>query len=362
MASWITNKKSRTQQYAISIFAIIIVSGICHSLSRYIGYHVVALLLLVTVSFIAMFFDILPVMMAAFLSALIWDVFFIPPRFSLTVATPEDAMFLSMYFIIASVNAALMYKIRQYEKKETKKEQKENTLKLYSTLLNSLSHELRTPIATIIGATDNLQTQDEKLTDKNKKELINEISIASLRLNMQVENLLNMSRLESGVIEPKKDWCDINELLHDVVNKVKMQAEHRPISIIVSEHLPLFKIDYGLIEHVLYNLLWNAVIYIPKYSIISVKAYCADEKLVLVVEDTGNGFPEDEIDRVFEKFYRLKNAGTGGTGLGLSIAKGFTEAHNGTIQLQNLSEGGAKFTITIPAEISYANELKNEQP
>jgi two-component system sensor histidine kinase KdpD len=150
LTAWISYKASKTQQYLISILLIAVVAAICFSLSLYIGYHVVALILLVTVSFIAMFFDILPVLLAAFLSALIWNIFFIPPRFSLSVATTEDALFLAMYFVIAFVNAALTFKIRQIEKKEVKKEQKENTLKLYNTLLNSLSHELRTPISTIM--------------------------------------------------------------------------------------------------------------------------------------------------------------------------------------------------------------------
>ncbi|HKR05015.1 MAG TPA: ATP-binding protein [Bacteroidia bacterium] len=360
MATWISYKANKTQQYLISILLIAVVAAICFSLSQYIGYHVVALLLLVTVSFIAMFFDILPVLLAAFLSALIWNVFFIPPRFSLSVGTTEDALFLAMYFVIASVNAALTFKIRQIEKKEVKKEQKENTLKLYNTLLNSLSHELRTPISTIIGATDNLIADATKLSDENKEELLTEISKASFRLNRQVENLLNMSRIESGFLQLKKDWVDVNELLYDVVKRLKEQTQHHPVSILVKENLPLFKLDFGLMEHVLYNLIYNATIYIPKYSVITVKASCINEKLVINVEDTGNGFPEDETEKVFDKFYRLKNSKTGGTGLGLSIVKGFVEAHDGTVRLENIPEGGAKFTIEIPAEISCLSSLKNE--
>jgi two-component system, OmpR family, sensor histidine kinase KdpD len=151
-------------------------------------YRVVALILLVTVSFIAMFYSIAPVMVSAILSALIWNFFFIPPKYTLHIENAEDALMFLMYFIIALVNAVLTNKIRQIEKVTQKRETKENTLKLYNTLLNSLSHELRTPIATIIGATDNLQMQDEKLSKANKKELIDEISKASLRLNRQVEN------------------------------------------------------------------------------------------------------------------------------------------------------------------------------
>jgi len=360
MASFILNKTNKTQQYIISILLVSAVSAVCFVFSGYVGYKVVALLLLVTVSFVAMFFNIQPVLVAAILSALIWDFFFIPPRFNFSVHSTEDLLMLIMYFLIALVNAALTFKIRQVERAAQQKEEKEKTLVLYNTILNSLSHELRTPISTIIGATDNLLTEFNKLSEQNKNELLIEISKASLRLDRQVENLLNMSRLESGFIKLKKDWCDINELVHDVVNRLKENLENRPTIIQIQEDLPLFKIDFGLIEQVLNNLIHNAALYIPKYCIITIKAGIKDEKLVFIVEDNGNGFPQDEIDKVFEKFYRLKNTDSGGTGLGLSIAKGFVQAHNGTIKLENLPEGGARFTITIPAETTYINNLKNE--
>src|SRR6266516_3415172 len=214
------NKYSKTKQYLYGILLVCLVAGICYAFSQYIGYRVVAFILLLTVSLIAMFFDILPVLVTAFISALIWDYFFIPPHFTLQVASTDDYILLFMYFVIASINAVLTYKIRQIEKVAMQKEEKANSVKLYNTILNSLSHELRTPIATIIGATDNLQS-NQNLNTSNKEQLISEISKASLRLNQQVENLLNISRLESGHIKPKNDWCDIEELIYEVVKRVE---------------------------------------------------------------------------------------------------------------------------------------------
>ncbi len=313
------------------------------------------------VSLIAMFFDIVPVLLAAFLSAMVWDYFFIPPRFTLAIQGTDNVILFSMYFVIAFVNGALTYKIREAEKDINKKIEKENTLKLYNTLLNSLSHELRTPISTIIGATDTLQEEKDKLSENNRTELISEISKASLRLNRQVGNLLNMSRLESGFLQPKTDWCDMNELIYDVVNQLKEVAQDKPIEIKIKENIPLVKLDYGLLEQVLLNLVHNAAIYIPKHAVITVNAAISVEnKLILIVEDTGNGFPENEMEQVFDKFYRLKNSNTGGTGLGLSIVKGFVEAMKGTIKLENGKEIGSKFTIEIPTEIAYLNDIKHE--
>ncbi|MEO6304344.1 MAG: ATP-binding protein [Bacteroidia bacterium] len=361
MANFLLHKISKRKQYTTSIVLIFFVAAICYTIGNYIDYKVVAFLLLVTVSLIAMFCDIAPVLLAAVLSAVVWNFFFIPPKFTFSIQSTENGLLFLMYFVIAMVNAVLTYKIRQIEKRANKKEEKENTLKLYNTLLNSLSHELRTPISTIIGATDNLQDNSEKLSEENKKELVSEISKASLQLNRQVGNLLNMSRLESGVIRVKKDWCDMNELVHDVMNQLKENIQNRPVHIAIKENLPLFKLDHGLLEQVLHNLIHNAALYIPKYSVITVRVNCTkDNKLLIVVEDTGNGFPEDEIDKVFDKFYRLKNSNTGGTGLGLSIVKGFVEAMKGTIQLENGIESGAKFTITIPAETSSLNSIKND--
>ena len=374
-------KINKSLQYIIAIGLVCFVASVCYFLSVYIGYKVIALILLVAVSLIAMFFDIVPVLVSAILSALIWDFFFIPPRFNLTVAAGEDSLLLLMYFVIALVNASLTFKIRQIEKKASEKEEKENAIKLYNTLLNSLSHELQTPIATIIGATDALRDRETKLSNDNKNELVNEISIASLRLNEQVKNLLNMSRLESGFLQLKKDWCDINELIYSAVNKVHLKVCNRKIQIAVPENFPLFKLDFGIMEQVIYNLLTNAFQYTPCNSTISIAVnysnivkghFDVDEnvsivhrdsvstKMTIIISDNGPGFPEKDINKVFDKFYRLDTSRTGGTGLGLSIVKGFIEAHKGTIELTNNVHGGARFKIQLPAEVSYLNRLKNE--
>ena len=359
--SFFTYKISIAQQYLISILLIAIVSVGSFLLTSFIGYKVVAYILLVTLSIIALFCDILPVILSAILSALIWNFFFIPPKYTFHISTSEDAFLFIMYFVIALLHAVLMFKLKQIQKLALEKEEKAATLKLYNTLLNSLSHELRTPIATIIGASDNLLMANGNLTEKNKQGLLSEISVASLRLNQQVQNLLNMSRLESGTIQLKKDWCDINELIYKTLDSLGAYSQRHVFDIQLLDNLPLFKLDEGLMEQVLYNLIYNAITYTPEGSIITIKARCNEHEYCLItIEDNGQGFPESEISKVFDKFYRLDHSRTGGTGLGLSIAKGFIEEHNGTITLENAPLGGALFTINIPTEVSYANELKNE--
>ena len=359
MADLFINRFSKTRQYFYSILFVCIISAICYVFGGYIGYRVVGFILLVTVSLIAMSFDILPVLFSALFSALIWDFFFIPPHFTFQIASADDSMMLFMYFLIAMINAVLTYKIRQIEKVAMQKEEKANTVKLYNTILNSLSHELRTPIAAIIGATDNLEDHNERLTDTNRSKLVKEISKASFRLNQQVENLLNMSRLESGFIEPKKDWCDIIEVIYEVVKRIRENKITQKINVNINPAIPLFKLDGGMLEQVIYNLVNNAVLYTHANSVINIVAICHADVLKIIIEDDGDGFPEGEIGQVFDKFYRLKNSRTGGTGLGLSIVKGFIEAMNGSIYLENIATSGARFTINIVAQTSYQKTLHN---
>lgn len=355
----IINRPDKPRQFLISILLVLFVAGFCFTLKPYINYKVVAFILLVTVSLLAVTLDILPVLLAAVLSALVWDFFFIKPYYTFQVTSTEDVIMLLMYFIIASVNAVLTYKIRQIEKVARQKEEKANAVKLYNTLLNSLSHELRTPISTIIAATDNLQSNTANLTPDNKNELINEIAIASFRLNQQVENLLNMSRLEAGVIQPKKDWCDISEIVYDAVKRVEENHITQTVHVSIKPGIPLFKLDKGMMEQILYNLLNNAATYTPPNSSINITATAHADVLKILVEDNGKGFPPEEIDKVFDKFYRLKNTGAGGTGLGLSIVKGFVEALNGAVTLDNIESGGARFGISIKAETAHL-KLKGE--
>jgi two-component system sensor histidine kinase KdpD len=221
--------------------------------------------------------------------------------------------------------------------------------KLYKTLFNSISHELRIPVATIMGASDSLITTEHSA--EIRKELSNEIFKASKRLNRLIENLLNMSRLESGRITPRLDWCDI----HDLINKVSesLQDELKPFNlhVVIPEDMPFVKIDFGLMEQVLYNLIYNSTQYASGSTNIRVKAFYDNGIMTLQVMDRGPGFPAKEISLIFNKFYRVEGSKAGGTGLGLSIAKGFTEAHKGTISVENRQNGGAKFTIRIPTEI-----------
>ena len=229
--------------------------------------------------------------------------------------------------------------------------------KLYKTLFNSISHELRIPVATIMGASDTLLSQS--YPEETKVKLYAEINTASVRLNRLIENLLNMSRLESGRITPRPDWCDVNDLANRVSETLKQELQPFNLSIVIPADMPLVNIDFGLIEQVLHNLILNATQNAPVGSKIRLKFFYDNGFLTIQVMDRGNGFPASELSSVFNKFYRGKDAKAGGTGLGLSIVKGFVEAHQGKVIAENRQNGGAIFTIKIP--VTTFNDLKIKQ-
>lgn len=369
MKTFLKRAKAKNQ-YLISFLTVSLVSTSCLLTRDYIDYKVIGYLLLVLVSILAIFLEILPVLLAAFLSAVILDFFFIKPYYNFHINSAEDALLLLLFFVIAMINAVLTFKIRKAEQVSQIKEAKLNTMKLYNTLLDSLSHELRTPISTIMGSIGTLQ-QSENLSEENKSKLLSEMDKASLRLNYQVENLLNMSRLESGYIQPKLDWCDVKELIYNVLDNLNETLLQHKISVKSNDYLPLFKLDYGLMEQIIYNLVYNASQYTPTGAEIKIEIKYNpevnltynDEQImscVILISDDGQGFPEAEISKVFDKFYRINNSKTGGTGLGLSIVKGFVEAQNGKIKLQNREEGGASFTLSFPAEVMQTKNIGNE--
>lgn len=230
--------------------------------------------------------------------------------------------------------------------------------RLYKTLFTLISHEFRIPIATIMGASDTLLMP--QATEPDKAQLFNEIFKASARLNHLVENLLNMSRLESGKISAHLDWCDINDLLFKVTRILKQELEQFNLISLIPTDMPLVRLDFGLMEQVIYNLILNSCQYTPVGSDITFGADYAGADLIITVEDNGPGFPPDFSGKVFDKFFRGDSSKAGGLGLGLSIVKGLVEAHKGKVSVENKKTGGAKFIITIPTEIPDMANIRLE--
>jgi two-component system, OmpR family, sensor histidine kinase KdpD len=359
------------KQYLVSFLTVAILSSICFALREYLDYKFTGYILLMAVSVLAIFLGLRAVLLSVLLSVLVLNFFFMQPYYTLHIYSTGEAMLLLMFLIVALVNGALTLRIRKAQHKAQVMEAKWNTMKLYDTLLDSLSHELRTPIATIMGAIGMMQDKQNKLSEEDRSKLLSEMDKASHRLNHQVENLLNMSRLESGHIKLKLDWCDMEELAYKVIYSLTEELADHEVVVSKSDYLPLFRLDYGLMEQILYNLLYNAAQHSPSGTRIEVSIAYADKAhaeaaasqtytCIIRVEDNGGGFPNRDIENAFDKFFRVDNSVTGGTGLGLSIVKGLTEAQNGTISLENGEAGGARFTLQFASEIMDLKDISNE--
>ena len=222
--------------------------------------------------------------------------------------------------------------------------------RLFTTLLNSISHELRTPIATITGAASSLLDPQMGGHAPTRTQLAADIQDAGNRLNRLVANLLDMSRLESGQLRLKLEWCDLGDVVGVAVERLDHCLGGRPVAIGQAAAVPLVRLDFVLMEQVFVNLLDNACAYTPPGSPIDIAIDHVGRSVIVTITDHGPGLSADDLDHVFDKFYRSADAATGGTGLGLSICRGLVEAHGGTLTANNAPGAGARFTVRLPAD------------
>jgi two-component system sensor histidine kinase KdpD len=222
------------------------------------------------------------------------------------------------------------------------------TERLRSSLLSSVSHDLRTPLTTITGAASTLLDNGTGLDTETRKELLESVREEADRLNRLVQNLLEMTRLESGALQLQKDWHSMEEVIGSVLTHMGKRLAERSVNTKVPHDLPLVAMDAVLVEQVLLNLLDNAVKYTPPGSPISISVTATETAITVEVADRGPGLPRGQEDRVFEKFFRAAAPGARGAGLGLAICQGIVRAHGGRIWAHNLPEGGAAFFFSLP--------------
>jgi two-component system sensor histidine kinase KdpD len=222
---------------------------------------------------------------------------------------------------------------------------------LERALLNSISHDLRTPLVSVTGVLYSLKEEGAHLSDRARRELLDSACSEAERLNRFVGNLLDMTRIEAGAIRLNAEICDVQDLVGCAMAAIEQRIGNRSVEIRLSDDLPMVAMDLVLMTQVLVNLLDNAHKYAPVESTIEVSATRENNKLSLEVSDRGPGVPEQDLKRVFDKFYRIPiPEGAGGTGLGLSICKGIVEAHGGSIHAENRSGGGLRVVLLLPLE------------
>ena len=486
-------------KYWFTLWAVLGTSFMGGFLNEFLGYKAVGFFFLLSVIVIGMFGSLGAVVFAAFLSALIWDFFFIPPSLTLTISKADDILMCVSFFVVAVITGFLTNRIRFHEKVIREREErtsilyevlqditsstekseflkkvlerighlldadcgvllkspagtldfgeakaygiwldekdqavaqwcfdnqkragwstdtlaqsrnyflplkglsetvgvfifqarkkkrkldleKENLLlsiirqlgvsverhfltkrlaesqrlqdseKLHQTLLNSISHEMRTPLTAILGTASALENEEMTGGNQYVKNVARELQDAGERLNRVIENLLDMSRLNSGVMSLRMEWHDFNDLLGVVTKKLARALVKHTIKIQFPDDIPLVRIDFRLMEHAISNLLMNAVMYTPPGTEIRASLRKVDSKFIFELEDNGPGVPEDSVPKIFDKFYRVPGSPTGGTGLGLSLVKSIVELHGGSVRFENVAPHGARFVIELPSE------------
>ncbi|HYU21139.1 MAG TPA: ATP-binding protein [Chloroflexota bacterium] len=224
------------------------------------------------------------------------------------------------------------------------------TDELRTALLNSVSHDLRTPLAAIKASAESLLQHDVPWTDEDREGFAAAIARESERLNRLVRNLLDMSRIEGGAIQPQREWYDLGEVVREVVARLGPTLGTSPLELVIPEELPPVPLDYLMIDQVITNLLENAVKYTPPGSPIRVEVQPADGRARVIVTDRGPGVPPGSRERVFDKFFRLDaKPGIRGSGLGLTVSRGLVEAHGGRVWVEDNPGGGARFFFELPA-------------
>ncbi|CAO3431347.1 Osmosensitive K+ channel histidine kinase KdpD [Azospirillum doebereinerae] len=225
------------------------------------------------------------------------------------------------------------------------------TERLRSALLTSLSHDLRTPLASILGSATSLTRYGPRLDEEGRLELATTIQEEALRLNRFIANLLDMTRLESGAIRPRTGPVDLAELVGSALERAAgILAGHR-VAVDIPADLPMIEVDPVLFEQALFNLLDNAGKYAPSGSEVTIRAVGGSGRVRLDLLDEGEGIPEADLERIFDTFYRVRaqDRQRAGTGLGLAICRGFVRTMDGTITAGNRRDrSGAVFTLTVP--------------
>ncbi len=485
---------SNFQEYLISMGVIAGITGINFWAAQWISYQAVGLVLLFTVQILALFLGRGPVLLAAALSGLLWDFFFLPPIYTFNVGRLENALLFGLYFVIALASGSLTTRLRaqeqatRYREKRTAAlyalareiassptmdsilsravkqvgdlfdaqvafllrqgadrlpyvahptstltvDEKERSValwafahrqpagrftdtlplaearwlplitpnevvgamgvraqerlsldqesllatiaslvalaieremlddaaerasvvvqseQLYRTLLEAVSHELRSPVTTIAEAAESLSDPAVESQADSRRRLLQNIRQAADRLNRLVTNLLDMTRLESGTLKPNLESHSVNDLIGATLERLKPQLAPHQVIVDVAPDLPPVRMDFSLMEQALHNLIHNALTHTPPGTRVRISARVEGPNLVITVADRGPGLPADVLPRIFDRFYRTPNAGRGGIGLGLSITRGIVEAHGGTIAAENRTHGGISFSIRLP--------------
>jgi K+-sensing histidine kinase KdpD len=307
-----------------------------------------------------------PAALSAVLSVICFDFFFVPPRFTFNVSDTQYIWTFVVMFVAAMLISHLTIRLREEAEAAREGEQRSawlmekakkaeidaETERLRSSLLSSVSHDLRTPLAAILGSASTLLEKEDLLKNRTTRELLENIETESQRLSQLVQNLLETTRLETGV-HLNKELYPLEEVIGSALGRMEKALKDRQVKIEIPEDLPLVPMDAILMEQVFVNLLQNGLRYTAAQSELDVSAHEEGGSVKVAVADRGSGLKDNELERVFDKFYH--DPASPGAGLGLAICRAVVNAHGGKIWAENRPGGGAVFQFTLPLGNKHAD-------
>jgi len=336
--------------YTWSVAAVALFAAFSGLISRYLQLSDLVMINLLPVIAISTRFGLGASLFAAALSTLCFDFFFIPPVFSLAPSDLKSLITLLVMALVAAVVSGLAERSRRQHKAAQAHDLQIETERMRSSLLSAVSHDLRTPLATIFGAGTELLEDGAELAPAERDGLIQAIVEEAARLDQLVTNLLEVTRLEGRPIDIRKRPEPLDEVVEAALSRLRGRLGDRPVRSRVPEEIPMVPIDAVLIQQVLVNLLENALRYTLDGTPLEIEATCGAGQVTVEVRDRGPGIREEEAERLFERFYRghLHSPQDGGVGLGLTICRAIVQAHGGSIALVNRDQGGAIARLTLP--------------
>lgn len=336
--------KNKIYPYLVSMGLVLVMTLLGEFLKKRLEPTNIVMFYLLAVVIVAIRWGQGPAIVTSVLSVLAFDFFLVPPYLTLNVHDFEYLFTFGAFLVVGLIVSTLTSKVRaQIIQRQTEK--------LHCALLNSISHDLKTPLVSITGALSALLDNTSKLSQQQKNELLETARDESERLNRIVNNILDMTRTESGVLRISKKPCDLRDFIGACLEQLKDKIGSRNIGINIPKKMPEVSVDFPYMLKAFLNVIDNALKYSPVGSAIEIEAFCIGQKARISVRDYGYGIPREDLGRIFNKFYRVQRAqNVLGTGLGLSISKNIIEAHGGHIIAESILGKGATFIIEIPLE------------
>ena len=311
----------------------------------------VAMVYLLAVVVIALRYSLGAAVFTSLVSVGLFDYCFVPPQGAFSV---DDAQYLLTFAImvaVAVVISGLTRNVREQARAQAALEVEAETERIRSALLASISHDLRTPLAVMSGASSSLAERGDQLDETQRRDLARSVYDQAREMAERVSKVLQMTRLETGGMTLQRDWVSLPELAATVLDRLSERLAGHRMMVDWPIDLPLVHVDAVLLEQVLMNLLDNAARHTAPGTVVRLRAQVREADIVVCVEDFGHGIPDADAERVFAKFHRGNTAGVaGGMGLGLAIARAIVRLHKGEAWVEKVPGGGTSFRFTIPRE------------